>query len=250
MALKKCKECGKEVSTKAKICPHCGAELKKERKPIGCGTAILAFILIFIIINHFSKTRDTPNQSKKKTVKTTKQQIEEPPKVIDYIVIKRANIRAKPNLKSKIVKTIPQWTPIFGIEDSRIAPEGWVRITPGQYIAKSLVVPKDKFGKAKNHLKVVNFTWSLTDFNIAKFEITVKNNSKFDIKDPQFYITYYSKSGSELGSGHESVYEIIPAKTTGVFKVEELAHSQSRRAGIGISDARWLWEAGKARLDW
>lgn len=31
MALIKCKECGKELSDKAKICPNCGY---RERKPI------------------------------------------------------------------------------------------------------------------------------------------------------------------------------------------------------------------------
>lgn len=28
MALKKCKECGEEVNTKTKSCPHCGAKQK------------------------------------------------------------------------------------------------------------------------------------------------------------------------------------------------------------------------------
>ena len=31
MALKKCKECGEKVSSKAKACPHCGAPLRKEK---------------------------------------------------------------------------------------------------------------------------------------------------------------------------------------------------------------------------
>jgi len=47
MALKKCKECGKEVSTKADLCPHCGA--KQKRKGIGCGGAILILIVIGFI---------------------------------------------------------------------------------------------------------------------------------------------------------------------------------------------------------
>tara|TARA_B100000315_G_scaffold64347_1_gene58417 strand:- start:318 stop:590 length:273 start_codon:yes stop_codon:yes gene_type:complete len=29
MALKKCKECGQQVSSTAKVCPHCGFYLKK-----------------------------------------------------------------------------------------------------------------------------------------------------------------------------------------------------------------------------
>ena len=49
MALKKCKECGHEVSTKAESCPHCGA--KQKRKGIGClGCFGVILILIFLAI--------------------------------------------------------------------------------------------------------------------------------------------------------------------------------------------------------
>ncbi len=52
MALIKCKECGNEISKKAKECPSCGAPLK--RGNIGCGGAILIIIILFIIIGIFS----------------------------------------------------------------------------------------------------------------------------------------------------------------------------------------------------
>jgi hypothetical protein len=51
MALIKCKECGKEVSTKAKECPSCGAHLKSSSSN-GCFT-IIAVIFIFGIIWFF-----------------------------------------------------------------------------------------------------------------------------------------------------------------------------------------------------
>jgi hypothetical protein len=44
MALKKCKECGAEISSKAKVCPSCGAKNKTRSKLGGC----LAIILIGI----------------------------------------------------------------------------------------------------------------------------------------------------------------------------------------------------------
>jgi len=47
MALKKCKECGAEISSKAETCPSCGARNKrKPNRPLGC----LAVILIGIAI--------------------------------------------------------------------------------------------------------------------------------------------------------------------------------------------------------
>lgn len=49
MALIKCKECGKELSDKAKICPNCGY---RERKPITKKT-ILTFGVIALIVALF-----------------------------------------------------------------------------------------------------------------------------------------------------------------------------------------------------
>lgn len=49
MALIKCKECGKELSDKAKICPNCGY---REQKPITKKT-ILTFGVIALIVALF-----------------------------------------------------------------------------------------------------------------------------------------------------------------------------------------------------
>ncbi len=45
MALIKCKECGKEISSEAPTCPGCGTPIKTPRKGLGCGGI---FIIIFI----------------------------------------------------------------------------------------------------------------------------------------------------------------------------------------------------------
>ena len=47
MAMKKCKECGNEVSTKAESCPKCGAVLKKKT---GCLTYLVTGFLVLIIL--------------------------------------------------------------------------------------------------------------------------------------------------------------------------------------------------------
>ena len=44
MALIKCKECGKEISKDAKICPHCGKKLNK-------GNLFLQIVGILFIYN-------------------------------------------------------------------------------------------------------------------------------------------------------------------------------------------------------
>jgi uncharacterized protein (DUF1330 family) len=51
MGLQKCKECGKEVSKKAKECPHCGAPVRKQ---VGIVTIMFAIIIAVVMYNVFS----------------------------------------------------------------------------------------------------------------------------------------------------------------------------------------------------
>ncbi|MCX5825332.1 MAG: hypothetical protein NTY86_18020 [Deltaproteobacteria bacterium] len=61
MALKKCKECDKEISTDAKVCPQCGKPQPK-RSPWGCAiVAVIAVIIfMFAISNQSPTTPRTP----------------------------------------------------------------------------------------------------------------------------------------------------------------------------------------------
>lgn len=52
MAVKKCKECGQEIGTKASACPHCGAKDPLGRKKagaMGCG-GVLVLIFAFVVV--------------------------------------------------------------------------------------------------------------------------------------------------------------------------------------------------------
>lgn len=60
MALKKCKECGKEVSTKADKCPHCGAKVKSG---IGCLGLIGIIFLIGMFGSMFGESNNTTTKS-------------------------------------------------------------------------------------------------------------------------------------------------------------------------------------------
>lgn len=55
MALKKCKECGKEVSTKADSCPNCGAKAKKQ---IGCLQSIFWIFIVLMLIGYLASKED------------------------------------------------------------------------------------------------------------------------------------------------------------------------------------------------
>jgi hypothetical protein len=64
MALTKCKECGKEVSTQAKACPNCGA------KPPGGTSAFtwgVLFVLVAVAVTYLGSSSDTTPAGKVKT---------------------------------------------------------------------------------------------------------------------------------------------------------------------------------------
>ena len=68
MALKKCKECGKEISTDVKVCPNCGK--RQKRKTIGCGGCLFTIIVLFIIstiimVNTSKKTTKSKSETDK-----------------------------------------------------------------------------------------------------------------------------------------------------------------------------------------
>lgn len=76
MALRKCKECGKDVSTKAKSCPNCGAIAKKQTS---CLTYFVAIFLIYVLIkmfngssNYTSQSSNSSNASQKSTISKTR----------------------------------------------------------------------------------------------------------------------------------------------------------------------------------
>ena len=53
MAMTTCKECEKEISDRAKICPQCGVPLKFE---VGCGTIFL--VLLFAVALLYSSCNE------------------------------------------------------------------------------------------------------------------------------------------------------------------------------------------------
>lgn len=60
MALVKCKECGNEVSTKAKRCPRCGAKVPKGIGVFGILMMVLVVWVFFVIGRNASSTSEKP----------------------------------------------------------------------------------------------------------------------------------------------------------------------------------------------
>ncbi len=56
MALKKCKECGKDISSKAELCPHCGAKAPKK-------TSLVTWLILILILLGIYAANQSPSTS-------------------------------------------------------------------------------------------------------------------------------------------------------------------------------------------
>jgi hypothetical protein len=75
MSLVKCRECGKEVSTEAKVCPHCG--IKNPAPPSRAGNIIklvLGAVMLAFIVKCISTTEDAKNEKAAAEAKKTPEQ--------------------------------------------------------------------------------------------------------------------------------------------------------------------------------
>ena len=73
MSLKKCDECGKEISTVAKTCPHCGAPSKSKKIETqitgGCALVVLAVILFSCLNGSGHQTVNPTVEDKERAAK-------------------------------------------------------------------------------------------------------------------------------------------------------------------------------------
>lgn len=70
MALVKCGECKKEISSKAKECPNCGSPVKSQTR-IGCSGLFLIFAIL-VIFSYIAAVTKDPAPNKKLNPKKTK----------------------------------------------------------------------------------------------------------------------------------------------------------------------------------
>ena len=65
MALVKCSECGKEISSNAKTCPSCGAKNNKNDDNVQVGIKIICFLFPIIgVILYIVNVNEKPNYAK------------------------------------------------------------------------------------------------------------------------------------------------------------------------------------------
>lgn len=74
MAIIKCPECKKDMSSTASACPHCGYA-KRKRKPMGLGTGIVLVVFVAIVAGQFVDTPPTTAKAPEPKVEKTAAQL-------------------------------------------------------------------------------------------------------------------------------------------------------------------------------
>jgi hypothetical protein len=78
MAMTTCKECGKEISSTAKTCPHCGAPVARPRAgglPKGCSVIAVVFAVIVVFVSILLYFGDVAHNDELSKATTPKQYI-------------------------------------------------------------------------------------------------------------------------------------------------------------------------------
>ena len=116
-----CKSCGKEISNKAKVCPHCGNPAPKKTSLI---TWFVLFLFLAIVYN--MTTKDTQKSS---SYQTQVIDIEESKQTISsktyFSTVEILNVRLEPNKKGSITSSIyeNQQVNVYEIK------QGWGRVS-------------------------------------------------------------------------------------------------------------------------
>ncbi len=84
---------------------------------------------------------------------------------------------------------------------------------------------------------ISDYSWGKTGFGaVGQGNFTIKNDNSFSVKDILVRCSFYANSGTNLGNGEATIYEVIGAKKSRTFKEVNLGfiHSQSSKASCRV----------------
>lgn len=90
------------------------------------------------------------------------------------------------------------------------------------------------------NITMQNFDWSKSGFgSIMMASFRLKNENGFAVKDIAITCGLFAKSGTQLSTARQVIYEIIPAKSTRTFREVNLGfiNQQSAQANCKLTDA-------------
>lgn len=217
MALKKCKECGNEISTDAKVCPHCGKKQPpKMRTQIGCLILFLIFFIPFLIIIYPSK------KAPKKSVPTV---VEKKGGIIEVRVCPRDGINIRTGPGTNYVKDqsgqLAKSERLYVLEEKN----GWIRFRVTSkdvgwsgWVKKNLTVSREEW-ELRPQLLLLDWSWH-TEYDYAIIEGTVKNVSDINLKNVEAIVKFKTKDGKFITSDSTLIeYNPILPGQVSPFKV-------------------------------
>lgn len=107
--------------------------------------------------------------------------------------------------------------------------------------SRSSSTPASKTPKqlAKGLVSIEKFSWMKQGFgNVMEASFTVKNDSKYTIKDIEIECNHYSKSGTRIDSNTRTIYDVVKPNSTKNFRNFNMGfiHDQANTSRCGIID--------------
>ena len=99
--------------------------------------------------------------------------------------------------------------------------------------------PRDLKAEAMQQVTIEKWSWRKEGFgNVMEATFTIKNGSRFDIKDIEIRCEHAGKSGTRIDSNTRTIYDIIKAGETREFKDFNMGfiHSQAESSSAQIKD--------------
>jgi hypothetical protein len=203
MALIRCPDCGRDISTDARACPGCGRPSTNGPPPVAVTPPIVPPV------------------------------ISQPPAVKDpSLSIHHARNAGSLPVDSQYSRT----TGLFaGIEDGvaglakQVKQHKWLAIgilvfgvlvalrsldTPNSFIAPVSSPTSTPNDDGLSNLMLTGTKWYKAGFDsIMKATFQIYNHNEFAVKDITVRCTYFANSGTQIDSNTKTIYEVVPAKS-------------------------------------
>lgn len=191
MAMKSCKECGKDVAKSAPTCPHCGVKNPGRKKEgIGWGPGCLIIIVVILVGGLFIDT-EPPTRTGRPIGAVSRAT-----SGVTRYAHRNINVRAGRGTSFEVVGQISRGQSVQ--VDSLV--DGWYRVlgTAGSRYAAASVLES----RPLPALEIVDWNWRKDQgFGIGGaiiYQGRVRNNSTIPIRNAQVTITIYDADGNFL----------------------------------------------------
>lgn len=92
-----------------------------------------------------------------------------------------------------------------------------------------------------SRMSVSNFAWKIGGLgSVGLVTPTIENKNTFDVKDVTIECRFVAKSGTELSTAVQTIYDTVKASSKRTFKDVNIGfiHSQAARAGCEVNSAK------------